>query len=285
MNTTIASITVAAAERGAADKAEDCFRENGVVVVTGTLPSEVCDRLGNHLRQSLAAVDDVLAGYGLSTATPGAGGRIAALLQDPALVQADRHLLQGHFPLSARLHQVSWAIPQHLDESRLLHRILGTKSLYAHMPPMFRFVLPGNGGAAVPAHRDDSYNAHLERFCTVWVPLVDIDSECAGMAVYPGSHLADDASLALGDANPSGWLPPVKISGFDRVELHPLMPTDIVVMDRTTVHESMANRSNRTRLSADYRFFGEGARSTKHYLDIARGVLVAPQATAAGMAL
>ena len=56
------------------------------------------------------------------------------------------------------------------------------------------------------------------------------------------------------------------------------VPGDIVVMGNETVHASMANLSSRTRLSVDFRFFGEDSRSSKHYLDLAERRVVAPAA-------
>ena len=48
--------------------------------------------------------------------------------------------------------------------------------------------LPDRGAGnrrAVPAHQDVTYNKHLGTFCIVWVPLVEIDRSCGGMAVFP----------------------------------------------------------------------------------------------------
>jgi ectoine hydroxylase-related dioxygenase (phytanoyl-CoA dioxygenase family) len=139
-------------------------------------------------------------------------------------------------------------------------------------------VLPGNLKAAVPAHQDISYNKHLGPFCVVWVPLVEIDASCGGMAVYPRTQ--GRGELFAGDkvAPAGGWIPGIDVAGHARVELYPLAPGDVVVMSNETVHESMPNRSERTRLSVDFRFFGDNSRSSKHYLDLAERRVVAPAA-------
>jgi ectoine hydroxylase-related dioxygenase (phytanoyl-CoA dioxygenase family) len=96
------------------------------------------------------------------------------------------------------------------------------------------------------------------------------------MAVFPrtqgGGELFRGATVAPSD----GWIPAIDTAGLERVELQPLAPGDVVVMGEETVHESMANRSSRIRLSIDFRFFGDGSRSSKHYLDLAQRRVVAP---------
>jgi len=51
---------------------------------------------------------------------------------------------------------------------------------------------------------------------------------------------------------------------------------DAVILGRTTIHESMPNKSDRVRVSCDFRFFGERSHSTKHYLDLASNTIVSP---------
>jgi ectoine hydroxylase-related dioxygenase (phytanoyl-CoA dioxygenase family) len=188
----------------------------------------------------------------------------------------DRHVLLGHFPLPVRLGEALWQIPLKLAERPFLYDCLGATKLFVHMPPTARFVLPGNTTAAVPAHQDITYNKHLGPFCVVWAPLVEIDRACGGMAVYPRTQGRGELFAGNAVAPADGWMPAIDVGGLARVELEPLAPGDVVVMGNETVHESMPNRSARTRLSVDFRFFGDNSGSSKHYLDLAERRVVAP---------
>lgn len=271
----MARFTVAATETPA--RAKQVFRDEGVIVIKQALPPAVYRATHDYLSSALDETSGLFARYGIAIATPDCGAQVARLLEDPAEVPPDdRHVLLGHFPLPVRLSEALWQIPLALAAQPLLRALIGTTKLFVHMPPTARFVLPGNVKAAVPAHQDVTYNKHLGPFCVVWVPLVDIDRACGGMAVYPRTQ--GRGELFAGDtvAPADGWIPGVEVAGFERVELYPLAPGDVVVMGNETVHASMANLSPRIRLSVDFRFFGEASRSSKHYLDLAERRVVAP---------
>ena len=273
----MARFTVAATEAPA--HAKQIFHDEGVIVLKQALPSAVCRATHDYLSAALDETADLFARYGIAIGAPDSGARVARLLDDPTKVPpADRHVLLGHFPLPVRLSEALWQIPLTLAEQPLLRALIGATKLFVHMPPTARFVLPGNVKAAVPAHQDVTYNKHLGPFCVVWVPLVHIDRACGGMAVYPRTQ--GRGELFAGDkvAPADGWIPGVEVAGLERVELYPLAPGDIVVMGNETVHASMANLSPRTRLSVDFRFFGDNSRSSKHYLDLAERRVVAPSA-------
>jgi Phytanoyl-CoA dioxygenase (PhyH) len=271
----IAQFAVAASEGPA--RARDVFDQEGIVVLKGALPAAVCRATHDFLATALAKMADLFARYGIDIEAPDRGRKVAHLLDSPAAVPPeDRHVLLGHFPLPVRLDAALWQIPLALVEQPFLYELLGAENLFVHMPPTARFVLPGNDKTAVPAHQDVSYNKHLGPFCVVWVPLVDIDRACGGMAVYPRTQGRGELFAGGKVAPVDGWIPGLEVAGLSRVELFPLAPGDVVIMGNETVHESMPNRSGRTRLSVDFRFFGEASRSSKHYLDLAERRVVAP---------
>ena len=273
----MADLTVAASE--GPGRAREAFQDEGVVVLTGVLPAAVCGATHDFLSAALDGMADLFARHGIALDAPDCGQEVARLLESPATVPPeDRNVLLGHFPLPVRLSEALWQIPLKLAEQPFLYQLLGARRLFVHMPPTARFLLPGNAKAAVPAHQDVSYNKHLGPFCVVWVPLVEIDQACGGMAVYPRTQ--GRGELFAGDkvAPVDGWIPGIEVAGFTRVELFPLAPGDVVVMGNETVHESMPNRSERTRLSVDFRFFGDNSRSSKHYLDLAERRVVVPAA-------
>ena len=153
---------------------------------------------------------------------------------------------RGQFSLFTRLQPAMRAIPQHLNAQPLLFGMLKTEKLYCHWPPMARWVEPGHGLAMWPMHRDTDYNSHIEGdFLTVWCPLVPIDEACGGLTT-------EDGPLA------------------------PLDPGDVVILSKDCMHASTPNTSSRPRLSCDFRLFGEGATSTKHYLDLDDDCIVEP---------
>ena len=180
----------------------------------------------------------------------------------------------GQFALGSRLAAELLAIPRALAKDAILHEILGTDRLFLHMPPMARAVMPEAPHAAVPLHQDASYNPHLRDFLTLWVPLVPIDDVCGGVAVYPMSHRTETIT---GPPPANDWLPAIHPpEGAERVVLAPLRLGDVVILHPKVMHESMRNRSGHVRLSCDYRFFGDGSTSAKHYWDLAEDRLVEP---------
>jgi hypothetical protein len=269
-----------ASASGPVSQAARIFRDEGLVAVAGALPQSVVREVTDFLATALDDISRLFAKYAIELRDPDAGAKVERLLDaDAAKVPAeDRHVLLGHFPLAVRLDATLWRIPLALAEQSFLYEVLGAKRLFVHMPPTARFVLPGNLKAAVPAHQDVTYNKHLGPFCVVWVPLVEIDRACGGMAVFPRTQGRGELHRGATVAPSDGWIPPIDTSGFERVELQPLSPGDVAVMSNETVHESMPNRSSRIRLSVDFRFFGDNSSSSKHYLDLAERRVVAPVA-------
>jgi hypothetical protein len=259
-------------------QAAGLFRQEGLVCLLGALPETAFRPVTDFVTSALGEASKLFAKYGIELYDPRAGAQVERLLDaDGAEVPAeDRHVLLGHFPLAVRLDEALWRIPIALADQPFLYEFLGARRLFVHMPPTARFVLPGNVKAAVPAHQDISYNKHLGPFCVVWVPLVEIDRSCGGMAVFPRTQGRGELYRGTTIAPSDGWIPAIDTSTLERVELQPLSPGDVVVMGNETVHESMPNRSSGIRLSIDFRFFGEGSRSSKHYLDLAQRRVVAP---------
>jgi hypothetical protein len=276
----VAAFRASASASGPVSQAARIFRDEGLVAVAGALPQSVVREVTDFLATALDDISRLFAKYAIELRDPDAGAKVERLLDaDAAKVPAeDRHVLLGHFPLAVRLDETLWRIPLALAEQSFLYEVLGAKRLFVHMPPTARFVLPGNLKAAVPAHQDVTYNKHLGPFCVVWVPLVEIDGACGGMAVFPRTQGRGELHRGATVAPSDGWIPPIDTSGFERVELQPLSPGDVAVMSNETVHESMPNRSSRIRLSVDFRFFGDNSSSSKHYLDLAERRVVAPAA-------
>lgn len=184
-----------------------------------------------------------------------------------------RDTRSGHFGLETRLDPRLWAIPRLPALRAVLREVLDSAQLFMHLPPAARFILPGNNAAGVPAHQDLGYNRHMSDFVTCWVPLVDIDDDCGGVVVYEGSATPCEIATA---ADPEGfWLRGLRTEGYSPVHCK-LKVGDVLLMSKWIIHASMPNRSARTRLSIDYRFFGERDSSAKHHLDLQSETVIAP---------
>jgi len=255
------------------------FAKNGYQVLPKVLDPEVVSRVRSFLERQVDRQMDA-ACREIGCATPAELvtqiGRVTATGEQAigSLSKDTRDTLSGHFSLEARLSSELWAIPRLPALRAVLCAILGSERLFMHMPPTARFVLPRNVYAGVPAHQDISYNRHMSDFLTVWVPLVGIDEECGGVKVYRGSGSVPE--LLGQDEKDKFWLKGVSAEGY-AAEHCMIDIGDILVLNRWIIHESMPNRSGRTRFSIDFRFFGERDTSDKHYLDMQTWQVIPPR--------
>ena len=255
--------------------AERSFAEQGYLIARNLIPSEVIARLRDYLERNLGTANAEMQRLGIDISAPGAVAKIKAVMTDPDVPETDltlRRTATGHYPLPVRLDRTLWAIAQTPAVQTLLKAILGTNSLRMHMPPMARFILPGNDEAGVPAHQDIAYNTHMADFVTVWVPLVEIDDKCGGVTVFPGS---DKQIWPATFMRHGVWLEGIDTSKWEPVNCIPMSPGDALLFKPTLVHRSMANCSDHIRFSMDCRFFA-GEKTSKHYLDMDRWEVVAP---------
>lgn len=202
--------------------------------------------------------------------------QITRLLKDRARFEAlphqVRNVLSGHFRLEARLSPILSGLARSSRLREVLGEVFGARPLRMHMPPVARFVLPGNDFAGVPAHQDLSYNKHLAELVTMWVPLSEIDDACGGVAVFHGSGDCSELATASDDGF---WLEALDTSAYEKRHVT-AQPGQGLLLNSRIVHESMPNRSERVRTSIDFRFFAAPTTSTKHYLDMSSWQVVAP---------
>jgi len=260
---------------------QDCsfFRAEGYQLFRGLLPKSVIFGVHDFLLAAMRRSLSDLAYLGLDPNDITGSSRTAQHLAEtrPDLDTATRITLMGHFPLRDRLAQELWAIPRIPALRAMLSDALGSDRLFMHMPPTARFILPGNSSAGVPPHQDISYNGHMPPFVVLWVPLVEIDAECGGMAVYQGTK---DLPPQPATVNADGWLSPIDVSAYKRIDCQPMAPGDCLLFGPNLAHGSMPNLSNRVRLSIDFRFFADGT-SGKHALDMQSWEVLEPAASIA----
>ena len=256
------------------------YQQHGFQLFKNVVPADEVGRLRRWLENEFDRIQDDL------RATVQAGGQeplgpaCAEYLRagKQRCLDADRqNALAGQFPLAVRLAAPLKSLLHSPPLTAILHALFPGQAVRAHMPPMARFVLPGNGLAMVPSHQDCSYNRHLSDFLTAWIPLVEIDQACGGVRIH-----SDTANLGewITDNQRNVWLAAIPDLGYPKVDFH-MQPGDLLVFHMRTIHESLPNTSDRVRLSLDYRFFGSAASSTKHYYDLDTRRVVPPSAQAA----
>lgn len=250
------------------------FRQRGYQVLRGLIPPHTGAYLKGYLE---GLVDPSLNAIRASVpfdSRPDFVKKVDEICRAGALESHEREVqmvMTGHFPLATRLSQDLWRVPKEESVRELLASALRSEQLFMHMPPTARFVLPGSTRAAVPPHRDVSYNSHMRDFVILWVPLTDIDDECGGVAIYEGSH--NKAEDPAGTEN--FWLKAVSTDGYERVHCTMKMG-DALLMDQTMLHASVPNVSDRVRCSIDFRFFGGTSTSSKHMLDLQQWQVIEP---------
>lgn len=253
------------------------FHSTGYQIVEGILPENRIGGIRSLLENEIEEVLRRLSCHGITGSlreVVAAIDRFVSETPTAAMEFEFSTLLSGHFPLHVRLSQVLWAVPLFDRVQELARTALRSRKIYLHMPPVARFVFPENTHAAVPAHQDFSYNEHMSDFITMWVPLVPIDDTCGGVAIYEQTK---DTDIVLQGAVRELWLPAIETQGLKRIACSPMNPGDVLIFGPRVIHESVANISSRTRLSVEYRFFGEQISSTKHFLDLQSGRVIDPR--------
>jgi ectoine hydroxylase-related dioxygenase (phytanoyl-CoA dioxygenase family) len=264
----------------ASDKIVAAYKEHGVIVLKKCLSSSVFSEIANFFQLQLNEVQNILEKYGLNGPLNELGPSVSQLLNSSSAINdQDHHLLMGHFPLAVRLSDTLRDIPRAMKKSPILYRLLDSRELFVHMPINARYILPNQPLSAVPTHQDVAYNTHMKNFCVLWTPFCEIDQDCGGMAVYPGSHTLKNLNSSTQHANGMTWLPKLDVGDLSAIPLQPLSIGDVVIFSDTTVHESVPNTSERIRLNAEVRFFGKSQDSMKHYFDLQRNVIINPVET------
>lgn len=261
---------------------------HGFQIFREAVSSETIMSVKQFLEKELSHAIEILTPWGISSLNSESGHKAGELLagnQSEWLEDSVKSLLAGHFPLSTRLSERLWELPKDSGLRSILNVLFRGQPISMHMPPVARFVLPENFGAAVPPHKDSDYNLHLSDFFTVWIPLVDIDSECGGISFYLES--GDQESVFESEARDSElnkdtnqtskyWLPALSTNSYHRIICSPILPGDVVVFNQEVVHGSESNISSRTRLSIDMRFFTTNLVSKKHSLDLQEWRIINP---------
>jgi ectoine hydroxylase-related dioxygenase (phytanoyl-CoA dioxygenase family) len=134
----------------------------------------------------------------------------------------------------------------------LLETLFGSLPL-VHPRKTCRAIWPGGAGTATPNHQDWPFEQGTSDLVTAWVPLHDCPPETGALRVLRGSHRALRVLPLHPVDGPGGF-------GLDVAADDPRWATaafragDVLVFHGCTVHGSLANGSDRIRLSVDYRY-------------------------------
>lgn len=255
------------------------FQSDGYQIFENVIPPDIIIEIRNFLSQQITETLEPAKreiGCTLDSDVVRVIGDIAAGRHGgvESLSKSTRDALSGHFSLEVRLSQMLWKAPYSERFQAILKGLLASDELYMHMPPTARYVLPGNIHAGVPPHQDISYNRHMSNFVTIWVPFVDIDDACGGITIFEGSGQAPEHPIE--HASSVFWLQGVPTEGLRPVHCT-MKAGSVLALNKLVIHGSAANLSNHTRISIDFRFFGVSDRSTKHYLDMKRRLVINPE--------
>jgi Phytanoyl-CoA dioxygenase (PhyH) len=149
------------------------------------------------------------------------------------------------------------AVPHHATVLSRMTALLGD-SAFPHPLSISRLSFPSNEEWTTPPHQDHPNNQGTEDLYACWIPLSECPVELGGLSILPGSHRLGVAPLefALGPGNRKAKLD----DRFEQLEWvgGDLELGDALVFHSLTMHRALPNRTDRMRLSIDYRFQREG---------------------------
>lgn len=134
----------------------------------------------------------------------------------------------------------------------IVRRVVGGE-LLVHPRKIARISFPDNPRGTTPPHQDYRYIQGTTDVFTAWIPLGDCPPDLGGLRVLRGSHrrglipaiwredLAVGIEVETDDTDPD-WA------------TASYQPGDVIVFHSLTVHGALPNRTDRLRLSADYRY-------------------------------
>ena len=186
-------------------------------------------------------------------------GLLEALAIAPELIELLERVLGGEV--------FCWAD----NKGRLRLMLSGEKSMQVADGPKFSFT--------TPPHQDYYFFRPVE-FCTVWIPLMDIDASIGGLAVGRDSHkeglhevwwkgkdylgVAGNSEQALVWRKEGGVVVAgtTKPKDTDRVWLRSdYQLGDVLIFHPLMMHTGVANTSNKVRISTDFRYQRKGTQT------------------------
>ena len=222
-----------------ADALRARMAEDGYLFVPGLLDKGGLLDVRRQMLEVLAQAGMVRRDRPLDTAAPDSSN--FAVEPEPAFMA----VLRGQYALE----DVN-AIKHAPVLGALMERLFGE----AVVPlPLFvcRNIFPAREAYTAPPHQDYVHIQGTTRNHAVWISVGDCDAAMGGLSVAAGSH-----KLGLLDLRPAlgaGGLEVVAEGPLDWRHT-PYQTGDVVVFNSLTVHRGLPNRSDRMRLSIDFRY-------------------------------
>ncbi len=120
--------------------------------------------------------------------------------------------------------------------------------------------LPNEKLTTLPWHQDSAYMPHTENdtHLTLWLPLVDVQTENGALQFLPGSHTAGLQTYhrVEGEAFAVPVLPPT--SSHTDIDTLEMKKGDLLIFNNLVFHRSLLNCSDTIRWSVDFRFSRTG---------------------------
>lgn len=120
--------------------------------------------------------------------------------------------------------------------------------------------LPNEKLTTLPWHQDSAYMPHTENdtHLTVWLPLVDVQTENGALQFLSGSHTAGLQTYhrVEGEAFAVPVLSPT--SSHSNIDTLEMKKGDLLIFNNLVFHRSLLNRSDTIRWSVDFRFSRTG---------------------------
>ncbi len=120
--------------------------------------------------------------------------------------------------------------------------------------------LPNEKLTTLPWHQDSAYMPQTENdtHLTVWLPLVDVQTENGALQFLPGSHTdgLQTYHRVEGEVFAVPVLPPT--SSHADIDTLEMKKGDLLIFNNLVFHRSLLNRSDAIRWSVDFRFSRTG---------------------------
>ena len=233
---------------------------DGYLYVRGLIPPETIDAVRGGFTSAMAAADWFLGDPELLRADP------RAFCVEP---QAGFREVYHHAYRSEAFHALAHSV------TGMLSTLLPTADILVHPRPIGRIVFPAGhapDGAdyTTPAHQDYVSVQGTAATYTVWAPMHDVPREQGPLAVAEGSHRAGvqrrvpafgTGGTVVEDEAALAWRSGVLRRG------------DALVFHSMCVHKALPNRTDRFRISMDFRFQSSAEPVCERSLDLSTGTL------------
>ncbi len=220
----------------------DRLERDGYLFFPRLIDPDIVRKARADVLGALEGVGWLASGSTLDDAVPSAAVRREEADVDPAFFDAYRAIQRLQ-----EFHELA----HHAALTGLMRRLVGP-DLLVHPRKIARIGLPQDA-YVVGAHQDFPLNQGSVDVLTAWIPLGDCADDLGGLRVLAGSHRAGLRAVE----------PVPRVGGLrvaERLEDRPgwlsadFTAGDVLVFHSLTVHAAKANRTQRLRLSVDFRY-------------------------------